>query len=106
MSEFMGNICGKYEAKPEGFLPGGASLHSVGIAHGPDGATFKKSSEAKMVPQRLPDDSLAFMFESTYIFKLTEWGSKAPKDEKYHECWDDVPKLFDPSKPHFKIGDS
>lgn len=27
MSEFMGNICGKYEAKPEGFLPGGASLH-------------------------------------------------------------------------------
>jgi homogentisate 1,2-dioxygenase len=27
MTEFMGNIRGRYEAKPEGFLPGGGSLH-------------------------------------------------------------------------------
>jgi len=27
MSEFMGLILGRYEAKEEGFAPGGATLH-------------------------------------------------------------------------------
>jgi homogentisate 1,2-dioxygenase len=98
MSEFMGNICGKYEAKPDGFQPGGASLHSCMVGHGPDATTFKKASNAKLDPIKLPDDSLAFMFESTYIMKLTDYGSKAPKDEDYYKCWEDLPQLFNPSK--------
>ncbi|KAM7433993.1 hypothetical protein ABFA07_015828, partial [Porites harrisoni] len=36
MSEFMGLIYGKYEAKEEGFAPGGGSLHSMMTPHGPD----------------------------------------------------------------------
>jgi len=28
MSEFMVNIMGEYDAKAEGFVPGGASLHN------------------------------------------------------------------------------
>ncbi len=31
MSEYMGNIIGQYEAKPDGFQPGGGSLHSPGM---------------------------------------------------------------------------
>jgi hypothetical protein len=42
MSEFMGNIRGAYDAKPKGFAPGGASLHSVSMGHGPDAVAFKK----------------------------------------------------------------
>jgi len=94
MSEFMGNICGRYEAKPEGFLPGGGSLHSCMVGHGPDAATYNKASTGDLQPIRLPDDSLAFMFESAYIFKLTEWGSKAPQDVDYNKCWDDIPREF------------
>ena len=44
----MGLICGKYEAKEDGFLPGGATLHSMGTPHGPDAECFKKASEAPM----------------------------------------------------------
>ena len=36
MSEFMGLIYGAYDAKPEGFVPGGMSLHNCMLPHGPD----------------------------------------------------------------------
>src|ERR1700726_1094489 len=36
MTEFMGLLHGVYDAKAEGFLPGGASLHNCMTAHGPD----------------------------------------------------------------------
>jgi len=100
MSEFMGNIEGRYEAKPEGFLPGGGSLHSVMMGHGPDADTYNKASQAELKPVKLPEDSLAFMFESTYMFKLTQWGNDAPKDEEYYKCWEGVAENFDPENPH------
>jgi homogentisate 1,2-dioxygenase len=36
MSELMGNIYGQYDAKPQGFVPGGMSLHNMMLPHGPD----------------------------------------------------------------------
>ena len=48
MSEFMGLICGKYEAKEGGFLPGGATLHSMMTPHGPDANCFDKASNADL----------------------------------------------------------
>jgi homogentisate 1,2-dioxygenase len=45
-SEFMGLIHGAYDAKAEGFVPGGASLHNCMSGHGPDAATFDKASSA------------------------------------------------------------
>ena len=44
MSEYMGLIHGVYDAKAEGFVPGGGSLHNCFSAHGPDAATFRKAS--------------------------------------------------------------
>jgi homogentisate 1,2-dioxygenase len=41
-SEFMGLITGVYDARSEGFVPGGASLHNCMSGHGPDAATFEK----------------------------------------------------------------
>ncbi|XP_048235342.1 homogentisate 1,2-dioxygenase isoform X2 [Ricinus communis] len=43
MSEFMGLIYGGYEAKADGFVPGGASLHSCMTPHGPDTKTYESS---------------------------------------------------------------
>ena len=41
MSEFMGLILGRYEAKETGFAPGGATLHSKMTPHGPDANCFE-----------------------------------------------------------------
>jgi homogentisate 1,2-dioxygenase len=43
-SEFMGLIHGAYDAKAEGFSPGGASLHNSMSGHGPDAGTFEKAT--------------------------------------------------------------
>ena len=53
MSEFMGLIYGVYEAKEGGFMPGGASLHSMMTPHGPDGQAFDKATTAELKPIKL-----------------------------------------------------
>lgn len=60
----MGNIQGTYEAKSGGFQPGGASLHNVMSAHGPDRATFEGASQVMLTPQRVAEGCMSFMFES------------------------------------------
>eukprot|EP01084_Bolivina_argentea_P089444 161396_1 len=71
MSEFMGNICGIYEAKRKGFLPGGGSMHSCFSPHGPDAQTFDIASNEKQEPVPPKTNTMAFMFESHYNFKFT-----------------------------------
>ncbi len=58
MSEFMGLIKGHYEAKEEGFQPGGASLHSVMTPHGPDTECFEKNSSAELKPERVAEGTM------------------------------------------------
>lgn len=55
MSEFMGNIRGTYDAKTKGFLPGGGSLHSIMIAHGPEADVLEKASKAPLAPVKMPE---------------------------------------------------
>lgn len=65
MSEFLGLVEGIYDAKAEGFRPGGASLHNSFAGHGPDASTFRRASEAELRPEKL-DDTLAVMFETRW----------------------------------------
>lgn len=58
MSEFMGLIKGHYEAKEEGFQPGGASLHSIMTPHGPDVECFEKNSTAELKPERIAEGTM------------------------------------------------
>jgi homogentisate 1,2-dioxygenase len=75
MSEFMGLIHGDYDAKTgDGFKPAGASLHNVMTAHGPDSETHLKASTAQLVPQKVGTGSMAFMFESSLMIGVTDWG--------------------------------
>lgn len=62
MSEFMGLIYGNYEAKEEGFKPGGASLHSMMTPHGPDADAFQKASKMKLEPGRVADGTMVRCF--------------------------------------------
>lgn len=87
MSEFMGLVHGQYDAKLEGFLPGGMSLHNCMVPHGPDADATIKASNAQLAPHKL-DNTLAFMFESRYRYNLTEFALKEnPPDPKYADCW-------------------
>ena len=47
MSEFMGLIYGVYDAKPQGFTPGGISLHNMMLPHGPDREAFDHASNSR-----------------------------------------------------------
>lgn len=125
MSEYMGLIYGNYDAKAAptpvpgeakktgkaGFYPGGGSLHSCMTAHGPDAVSFTKASAADLQPVYF-DQGLAFMFESTYLFKIAPSAlqrfqlEQAAVEEEvvaadypqvqpdYAQCWQALPKLF------------
>ena len=96
MSEFMGLITGKYEAKEEGFQPGGATLHSCMTPHGPDADCFEKAIKDELKPTWIAGGSLAFMFESSLSFALTKWSMKTCQrvDPDYFKCWSKLRKHF------------
>ena len=98
MSEFMGLIHGQYDAKEEGFLPGGASLHNMMSAHGPDADAFEKASAADLKPAKL-DDTMAFMFETRYPIRQTDWAANSPQIQAgYQDCWVNLKKNFNRKK--------
>ncbi|MBI2214495.1 MAG: homogentisate 1,2-dioxygenase [Acidobacteria bacterium] len=96
MSEYMGLVLGKYDAKEEGFVPGGASLHNCMSGHGPDAETFAQASTATLEPQRYRD-TLAFMFETRFALKPTKFAMETEhRQREYFRCWDGLKKNFDP----------
>ena len=94
MSELMGLIHGVYDAKAEGFLPGGVSLHNCMTAHGPDVTTFENASKADLKPHKI-ENALAFMFESRYVFRPTRFAMEAAQRQKnYDRVWGGFKKHF------------
>lgn len=95
MSELMGNIYGQYDAKPQGFVPGGISLHNCMLPHGPDRNAFEKATTSDLAPEYL-DNTMSFMFETRFPQQLTEFAAReAPLQDDYVECWDGLDKKFD-----------
>ncbi len=88
MSEFMGLVTGQYDAKPEGFKPGGASLHNAYVPHGPDADAFQAASHADLAPHKL-DQTLAFMFETRWPLRATAYALSTPglREAGYADCW-------------------
>ncbi len=96
MSEFMGLVYGQYDAKPEGFRPGGASLHNSMVPHGPDTDAFERASAAPLAPHKL-DHTLAFMFESRWRLRPTAWAMRdGARDLRYADCWTGLKDHFQP----------
>lgn len=95
MSEMMGNIYGEYDAKPQGFVPGGMSLHNMMLPHGPDNEAFEKASFGELEPGKL-DNTMSFMFETRFPQHLTRFAAtEAPLQDDYIDCWDSLKKRFD-----------
>ena len=107
MTEFMGMIWGKYDAKV-GFCPGGASLHSCMTPHGPDsdtvfggtGWTRGEKTDLEQQPARKQepfffDQGLAFMFETSAMLQVADWAQATHDlDTEYTKCWEQLPKMF------------
>ena len=94
MCEFMGLIHGVYDAKAEGFLPGGASLHNCMSAHGPDAETWERATNADLKPHKL-DDTMAFMFETRFAMRLTRYAMESSElQQDYFEGWQGLKKHF------------
>jgi homogentisate 1,2-dioxygenase len=94
MNEYMGLIYGVYDAKAEGFAPGGGSLHNCMSGHGPDAQTFDAASAAKLEPKFI-GDTLAFMFESRHVIRPTRFALETPAlQQDYWRCWNGLTKHF------------
>lgn len=94
MSEYMGLCYGQYDAKEEGFVAGGGSLHNQMSAHGPDLDAFEKASNAELAPQKLTG-TMAFMFESRYIIRPTKYAMETSElQHEYFEVWQKLKKNF------------
>jgi homogentisate 1,2-dioxygenase len=90
MSEAMGLISGAYDAKAEGFAPGGLSLHNLMSGHGPDVESWRKASEAKLQPQKI-EGTMAFMVESCWPYVPTRFALDRAQPD-YDASWRDFPK--------------
>ena len=77
-SEFMGLIQGVYDAKADGFVPGGASLHNCMSGHGPDAATWAKATRAETAKPVQLRDTMAFMFETRAVIRPTRFALETP----------------------------
>ncbi len=94
MSELMGLVRGVYDSKAEGFLPGGISIHNCLQGHGPDLATYERASSAELKPHKI-ENTLAFMWESKYIFRPTRFALGAPQLQRnYDAVWAGFKKHF------------
>ncbi|HEY1808825.1 MAG TPA: homogentisate 1,2-dioxygenase [Acidobacteriaceae bacterium] len=94
MNEFMGLVFGEYDAKAEGFLPGGASLHNCMSGHGPDAETWEKAGKAELKPVKL-ENTLAFMFETGLPVRPTKFALETRiLQHEYYECWQGLKKHF------------
>jgi len=99
MNEFMGLIFGEYDAKAEGFLPGGASLHNCMSGHGPDAETWERASHAELKPVKL-ENTLAFMFETGLPVRPTKFALETKiLQHEYFECWQGLKKHFKGPQP-------
>lgn len=94
MSEFMGLIYGSYDAKSEGFIPGGCSLHNCMSAHGPDNVAYEQAVNAELKPEYY-DHTLAFMFEAKHPWYLTKNVYDCAFRQKYYlSCWENLRPNF------------
>ena len=98
MSEFMGLVYGAYDAKPQGFVPGGFSLHNTMLPHGPDHDAFERASAAPLAPHKL-EGTMAFMFETRFPQRVTAYAASAPELQRgYARYGAGLTRRFDPTR--------
>lgn len=85
----MGLIYGEYAGRSDEFQPGGVSFECGMVPHGVAYEEFKAASAAPPPEVQISKGAVAFMFESSRPFTITDW---AMKSNKMHEH---DPKMWD-----------
>ncbi|MBA3535892.1 MAG: homogentisate 1,2-dioxygenase [Tatlockia sp.] len=94
MSELMGLVVGEYDAKKEGFAPGGVSIHNCMTGHGPDKDSYQKALSQNLQPTRY-EETLAFMFETRLPWQISEAALNHPARQlNYSDCWKNLAAGF------------
>jgi homogentisate 1,2-dioxygenase len=94
MSEFMGLIQGTYDAREQGFEPGGVSLHNALVPHGPEATVHARASAATLAPVKL-EATLAFMLESRLVLQPTAHALASPSlQPDYQQSWQNLESHF------------
>ena len=87
MSEFMGLVRGAYDAKADGFVPGGVSLHNCMSAHGPDRATFDKAVAADLAAAKDRRHARLHVRDPLAV-RPTRFALETPSLQRdYDTCW-------------------
>lgn len=98
MSEFMGLIYGVYDARPNGYAPGGATLHNQMLPHGPAADVFQQASTVDLKPVKM-EGAMAFMFETRFPQRLTKYAAEGGTlQADYADCWKALKKNFTGTK--------
>lgn len=93
MSELMGLITGSYDAKQEGFLPGGISIHNAMTAHGPDASAYQQAISEQLKPVKY-QDTLAFMFETDEPWLISKQAlNHVSRQKEYSDCWQSLKQI-------------
>merc|ERR1740117_2173583 len=97
MSEFMGLLCGSYDAKPGGFTPGASSIHNRFSPHGPDATAVNRGTDQDNSKPERYSGTLAFMWETRLVWHPSVYALETMNDKDYVGCWGSVPRRFDPA---------
>ena len=94
----MGLVYGQYDAKPQGFVPGGFSLHNTMLPHGPDVDAFEAASNVELRPKKL-EGTMAFMFETRYPQRVTAYAAQADERQTGYAAYGRrLEKHFNPNQ--------
>jgi len=55
--------------------------------HGPDAATYERAVARELKPEKIAD-SMAFMFETRHVIRVTRWAVETPlRQADYGRVW-------------------
>jgi homogentisate 1,2-dioxygenase len=94
-SELMGLIYGDYGGRSEEFQPGSVSFECGMVPHGVAYEEFKAASAAPAPEIQISKASIAFMFESSRPFTITDWAWNSNKKHEHEpKMWDNLVDNF------------
>ncbi|KAL4936441.1 hypothetical protein BDV06DRAFT_93318 [Aspergillus oleicola] len=94
-SELMGLIYGSYGGRSEDFAPGSISFECGMVPHGVAYEEFKAATESDPPVGRISEGSIAFMFESSRPFTITEYAWRSSKRHEHEPAmWDSLVDNF------------
>ncbi|MEZ5419111.1 MAG: homogentisate 1,2-dioxygenase domain-containing protein [Vicinamibacterales bacterium] len=90
---------GNATSQPQGFVPGGFSLHNTMLPHGPDEQAFETASNVALAPKKL-EGTMAFMFETRFPQRVTHYAATVEvRQDGYAKCGRHLRSTSTPKRP-------